>query len=148
NTFRLLASLQAHDLVAAIRACVAGGMPYVGSSAGTNVACPTIRTTNDMPIVEPRTLDALALVPFQVNPHYLDADPRSTHMGETREQRLREFHEENDTPVLALREGAMVRVEGTRVTLLGTSGARLFRRGREPDELVPPAVLDFLLATV
>jgi dipeptidase E len=95
-----------------------------------------------MPIVEPPTFDALGLVAFQINPHYLDPDPASTHKGETREQRLREYHEENELPVVGLREGAMLRVEGEAVELRGTSGARLFRRGRPPEERRPPARLD------
>lgn len=142
NTFRLLAALHDLGVVEPLRRRVAAGMPYLGTSAGSNVACPTIRTTNDMPIVEPPTFEALGLVPFQINPHYLDPDPASTHKGETREQRIREYHEENELPVVGLREGAMLRVEGDAVELRGTSGARLFRRGREPEERVPPARLD------
>ena len=145
NTFRLLAELHAHGLVEVLRARVAAGTPYVGSSAGSNVACVTIKTTNDMPIVEPPTFDALALVPFNVNPHYQDVDPRSTHMGETREQRIREFHEENEPPVVGLREGAWLRIEGRSVALGGRHGARLFERGREPVEHASGARLDFLL---
>lgn len=145
NSFRLLAALHDRGVVAPLRRRVAGGMPYLGTSAGSNVACPTIRTTNDMPIVEPPTFDALGLVGFQINPHYLDPDPGSTHKGETREQRLREYHEENELPVVGLREGAMLRVEGDAVELRGTSGARVFRRGREPEERVPPARLEGLL---
>lgn len=145
NTFRLLRALWELGVVEPLRRRVAAGMPYLGTSAGSNVACPTIRTTNDMPIVEPPRFEALGLVPFQINPHYLDPDPGSTHKGETREQRLREYHEENELPVVALREGAMLRVEGGAVELRGTSGARLFRRGREPEERVPPALLAGLL---
>jgi dipeptidase E len=145
NSFRLLAALYEHGVVAPLSRRVAAGMPYLGTSAGSNVACPTIRTTNDMPIVEPPTFDALGLVGFQINPHYLDPDPASTHKGETREQRLREYHEENEPPVVGLREGAMLRVEGEAVELRGTSGARIFRRGREPEERVPPARLEGLL---
>jgi dipeptidase E len=144
NTFRLLETLYRQDLLSPIRRRVAEGMPYAGASAGANVACPTIRTTNDMPIVEPPSLDALGLVPFQINPHYLDPDPVSTHMGETRETRIREFHEENETPVVGLREGAMLRVEDGAVTLAGRAGARIFRRGREPVEVRPPAVIEGL----
>ncbi len=130
NTFRLLAALY-----------------YAGASAGSNLACPTIKTTNDMPIVEPPSFEALGLVPFQINPHYLDPDPRSTHMGETRETRIREFHEENETPVVGLREGAMLRVEGERVTLKGLAGARIFRRGQDPVEVSPVASLEPLLGS-
>lgn len=145
NTFRLLAALYRLDLLPLIRARVAEGMLYCGASAGSNLAGPTIRTTNDMPIVEPRSLEALGLVRFQINPHYLDPAPGSLHMGETREERLRQFHEENDAPVVGLREGAMLRVEGRRVLLRGIAGARIFRRGRDPVEESPGASLEELL---
>ena len=145
NTFRLLKALYDLDLIESIRRRVAEGMPYIGSSAGSNVAAPTIKTTNDMPIVEPPSFDALNLVWFQINPHYLDADPNSTHMGETREQRLLQFHEENSTPVAAIREGAILRVENGVTMLKGSSGARIFRQGFEPVETVPGDQLDALL---
>ena len=145
NTFRLLATLQRSGLLPLLAERAHAGLPYFGASAGTNLAGPTIRTTNDMPIVQPVSFDALGLVPFQINPHYLDADPGSTHMGETREQRLREFLEENTTPVLALREGAWLRVEGERAWLGGTRGARLFRRAAEPRELAVGSFVDELL---
>jgi dipeptidase E len=145
NTFRLLKTLQDSGLLPLLRERALAGMPYLGSSAGTNIAAPTIRTTNDMPIVQPASFEALGLVPFQINPHYLDADPRSTHMGETREQRLREFHEENETPVVGLREGAWIRVEGDRATLGGARGARIFRRDEEPEERGTGDSLDDLL---
>jgi dipeptidase E len=145
NTFRLLTQVIALDLVDAIRARVTReGIPYFGASAGTNLATPTIKTTNDMPIVYPPTFDALGLVPFQINPHYLDADPHTTHQGETREQRIREFHEENATPVLGLREGSMLRIEDGTVTLAGDAPARLFRRNAEPREYAPGALLPLL----
>lgn len=142
NTFRLLKTLYDQLLLGPIRQRVAGGMPYVGSSAGSNVAGPTIKTTNDMPIVQPPSFDALSLVSFQINPHYLDPDPNSKHMGETREKRIMEFLEENDTPVLGLREGAIARVENGRTVLKGSTGARIFRRGHEPVEAVPGDELD------
>src|SRR5207244_11998246 len=110
-------------------------MPYIGSSAGAVTSSPTIRTTNDMPIVEPSSFDALGLVSFQINAHYLDPDPASTHMGETREERLRQFHEENATPVVGLREGTLLRIAGESVRLLGAAPARIFRRGQEPLEV-------------
>ena len=145
NTFRLLKTLQDAGLLAILRQRALAGMPYLGSSAGTNIAAPTIRTTNDMPIVEPASFAALGLVPFQINPHYLDPDPGSTHMGETREQRLKEFHEENETPVVGLREGAWLRIEGDRATLGGARGARIFRRGAVPEERGTGESLDDLL---
>jgi dipeptidase E len=146
NTFRLLATLYRLDLLAALRERALAGVPYLGASAGSNLACPTVRTTNDMPIVEPPSLTALGLVPFQINPHYLDPDPASTHQGETREERIREFLEENDLPVVGLREGAMLAVDGDRMTLRGAARARLFRRSAEPTEVAPGADLSFLLA--
>jgi dipeptidase E len=142
NTFRLLKNLYDHDLLDAIRKRVGEGMPYMGSSAGSNVAAPTIRTTNDMPIVEPPTFNALHLVPFQINPHYLDPEPGSTHMGETREERIIQFLEENETPVIGLREGAMLRIENGSCELKGSKGARLFRRGAAPVELQAGATID------
>ena len=142
NTFRLLKTLYEFDLLDVIRERVDAGMPYIGSSAGSNMACPTIRTTNDMPIVQPPSFNALDLVSFQINPHYLDPDPNSKHMGETREERLTQFHEENETPVVGLREGAMLRVENGEITLRGSTGARIFRRGFEPIEMLPGAKLD------
>jgi dipeptidase E len=141
NSFRLLNELIELDALDAIRARALEGMPYTGASAGSNLACPTIMTTNDMPIVEPPTLDALALVSFQINPHYLDPAPGSTHMGETRETRIREYHEENAWPVVGLREGAMLRVEGDSVALRGRAGARIFRRGLEAVEAAPGAAI-------
>ena len=146
NTFRLLARLYEKGLLDPIRERVAAGMPYVGTSAGSNVACVTIRTTNDMPIVEPPSFDALDLVPFNINPHYLDPVPGSTHMGETREERLLQFLEENDKIVVGLREGAMLQIEDASAQLLGTVGARIFRRGQDPQEFRPGDSLDFILA--
>lgn len=145
NTFRLLKSLQDLQLVGAIRRRVAEGTPYIGSSAGSIVAGPTLKTTKDMPIVEPSSFDALGLVGFQISPHYLDPDPSSTHMGETQEERIRQFLEENDAPVLGLREGGFVRVEGGVVQLRGIGGARIFRKGLPPVEARPGDQLEALL---
>jgi dipeptidase E len=148
NTFRLLKSLYDFDLIERLRQRVAEGMPYIGSSAGSNVAGPTIKTTKDMPIVQPPSFDALGLVPFQISPHFLDPDPNSTHMGETQEERILQFLEENDTTVAGLREGAMVRVENGSTTLKGSAGARIFRKGLEPEEVQPGAQLDDLLERI
>lgn len=148
NTFRLLERLYRHDLLAPIRARVAAGMPYIGSSAGSNVATLSIRTTNDMPIVEPPSFTALGLVPFNLNPHYLDPEPGSKHMGETREDRIRQFHEENEPPVVGLREGGLLWIEGDSVELRGVAGARIFRRGQEPVEVQPPTRLEGVLGGV
>lgn len=145
NTFRLLKALYDFKLLDPIRERVEAGMPYIGSSAGSNVAGPTIKTTNDMPIVEPPSFNALGLVSFQINPHYLDPDPNSKHMGETREERLRQFLEENDTPVAGLREGAMVRIENGETILRGSTGARIFRKGSDPVETLPGANLNRFL---
>ena len=142
NTFRLLETLYERDLLYAIRRRVeVDGVPYIGSSAGTNMAMPTIKTTNDMPILYPRSFDALGLVSYHINPHYLDPDPNSTHKGETREERIREFLEENDAVVIGLREGTMLRVTDGVTTLLGEKNARVFRRGAEPQEVPPGSTL-------
>jgi dipeptidase E len=148
NTFRLLKSLYDFDLLAVIRRNVEQGMPYIGSSAGSIVACPTLKTTKDMPIVQPPSFEALRLVEFQISPHYLDPDPSSTHMGETQEERIRQFLEENDFPVVGLREGAMIRIEGESIELRGSAKARLFRRGHSPSESSPGEEISELLQEV
>lgn len=146
NSFRLLKTLQEHDLLATLRARVeAGELRYMGSSAGTNIACPSLRTTNDMPIVQPSSFSALGLIPFQINPHYLDPDPNSTHRGETREQRIEQFLEENDVPVLGMREGCWLRRRGSELLLGGITGARLFTRNAYPQEIAPGTDLSWLL---
>jgi dipeptidase E len=145
NTFRLLKTLQDSDLLEPLRRRVRDGLPYLGASAGINIACPTIKTTNDMPIVQPARFEAMGLVPFQINPHYLDADPGSRHMGETREDRIREFLEESDTAVVGLREGAWLSIEDRTGQVGGRASACVFRRGRPPEELAPGASLAPLL---
>lgn len=137
NTFHLLKHLYETGTLWAIRARVLAGVPYVGWSAGSNVACPSIRTTNDMPIVEPARLDAMRLVPFQINPHYTDA-VLPNHGGETRAQRIAEFIAANPAmTVVGLREGSAVDVNGGAATLLGPHAARIFRSGREPFDVNP-----------
>jgi dipeptidase E len=120
-------------------------LPYIGSSAGAIVAGPSLKTTKDMPIVQPPSFLALNLVPFQISPHYLDPDPASKHMGETQEERILQFLEENDAPVVGLRESAMIRVEDDTAVLKGAAGARIFRRGHAPEGFQPGANLDDLL---
>ncbi|HWS99109.1 MAG TPA: dipeptidase PepE [Pyrinomonadaceae bacterium] len=144
NTFHLLRGMYETGLIESIRARVETGTPYVGWSAGSNVACPTIRTTNDMPIVEPPGFDALSLVPFQINPHYTDEMP-ANHAGETREQRIAEFLKANPaTRVVGLREGSILRIEGREIRLLGAKTARVFAGGEDVKEYGPADSLDFL----
>jgi dipeptidase E len=145
NTFRLLKAIQDLELLEPIRRKVKSGTPYIGSSAGSNVAGPTIKTTKDMPIVQPRSFDALGLVPFQISPHYLDPDTSSKHMGETQEERILQFLEENETPVVGIREGAWLLAEGDSVKLKGTTGARIFRRGQLPLEISPGSEISELV---
>lgn len=150
NTFRLLDALYRFDLLDLLRERVRDGLPYLGVSAGSNVAGPTIKTTNDMPIVQPPSFDALGLVPFQINPHYFhgatfvrDGDSYIEHFGETRDERLREFHEMNEMPVVGLWEAGLLRIENGSVVLLGAA-ARVFRKGREPVDATPGQRLDEL----
>jgi dipeptidase E len=152
NTFRLLNALQRDGLLAPIRDKVKAGLPYLGSSAGTVVACPTIKTTNDMPIIHPSSLDALNLVPFQINAHYVDGQifyrvngAMTEHKGESREKRISEFHEIHNSPVIGLREGSALSIRGHRVELLGAQPAKLFRKGMAPVELHNGRTLSELL---
>lgn len=145
NTWKLLKMLRENELIDIVREKVLGGMPYIGWSAGSNVACPTIMTTNDMPVVAPDSFEAFNLVPFQINPHYLDANP-SGHAGETREQRIEEFIEVNpDLFVVGLREGTMLMVENRKLHLKGPRSARIFKKGLAPVEAAPGDNLSFLL---
>jgi dipeptidase E len=143
NAFRLLKTFQDSGLADAVRERVLGGLPYLGASAGTNIACPTIRTTNDMPIAEPRSLVALGLVPFQINPHYVEHD--AAPFAASRDKRIAEFLRENDVPVVGLREGAWLDVRDDSITVGGPTGGRLFQRGSEPRELDPGSDLSLLL---
>lgn len=146
NTFNLLKNMQRYLLMAAIREKVLqAGTPYIGWSAGANMACPTICTTNDMPIVMPRNFRALDFVPFQINPHYLDAHPDG-HAGETREQRILEYIEANRSKYVAgLREGCMLLCEDEKLQFIGQRNLRLFKYGEEPKELTPDTDFSFLL---
>jgi dipeptidase E len=148
NTFRLLSELYRLGLVPLLKERVRAGLPYLGVSAGANVACPTIQTTNDMPIVMPPSFAALGLVPFQINAHYYhghtfvrEGEEYHEHFGETRDERIAEYHEMNDTPVVGLWEGGVLHVEDGEVTLEGTP-ARLFVKGRQPVDILPGSRLD------
>jgi dipeptidase E len=145
NTWQLLKMIRENNLIDIVREKVIGGTPYIGWSAGSNVACPTIKTTNDMPVVEPGSFEAFSLVPFQINPHYTDINPPG-HAGETREQRITEFIEVNPYLFVAgLREGTMIIREGDRLNLSGSSTVRIFKKGAIPFEMTQEDDLSFLL---
>ena len=135
NTFVLMDQLISKGLIEIIKVRVESGTPYLGSSAGSNIVGPSVRTTNDMPIVHPESLDALDLIPFNINPHYLDPDPDSRHKGETRETRIKEFHAYNDTVVIGLREGSWLAVNGASCVLKGSLTARIFKKDLTPYEI-------------
>jgi len=135
NTFVLVNQLYKNDVLTAIKDAVNNGTPYLGTSAGSNICGLTMNTTNDMPIVYPPSFKTLRLVPFNINPHYLDPDPNSTHMGETRETRIKEFHAFNTPPVVGLREGSWIEVKGNQLTLRGDLNARIFEYGKAPYEV-------------
>ncbi len=134
NTFVLVNQLYGLEMMDVLREAVENGTLYMGTSAGSNIAGQTMQTTNDMPIVYPPSFKTLGLVPFNINPHYLDPDPQSKHKGETRETRIKEFHVFNDTPVIGLREGSWLRVEDEKVSLKGDLTARIFLKEQEPYE--------------
>ena len=145
NTFALAKKMQEQGLMQAIRKKIAEGTPYVGWSAGSNVCCPTICTTNDMPIVQPESFKAIGTVKFQINPHYLDANPEG-HAGETREQRIMEYIEANPRRwVVGLREGCMLHVEGEKMELIGSRPMRIFKKGVETHEVKAGDDLGFLM---
>ncbi|MBR5865083.1 MAG: dipeptidase PepE [Alistipes sp.] len=145
NTFALLKKMQEEDLLDMIFHRVKAGVPYIGWSAGSNVTCPTICTTNDMPIVQPESFRAIGLVSFQINPHYLDANPEG-HAGETREQRIKEYLEANRSRyVVGLREGCMLRINDNGIELIGSRSMRVFKKGMETFEVQPGENIDFLI---
>ncbi len=149
NTFVLLRDLYEHGLLDPLRARIADGLPYLGTSAGSNVAGLSIGTSNDMPIVHPPSFDALKVVPFNINPHFPAAEPDPTHHGETREDRIGEFHVFNPQPVVALYEDGTLRVDGSDITLIGQRPALIFRPGQEVAEIPPgPLPADLLQPTV
>ncbi|MDO5509161.1 MAG: dipeptidase PepE [Weeksellaceae bacterium] len=134
NTFLLLKMLYEQDLMQVLRSAVHLGARYMGTSAGSNIAGESICTTNDMPIVYPPTFQAMGSIPYNINPHYLDPDPGSVHMGETRETRIKEFHTQQETPVIGLREGSYLRVTDQEIILKGPLAARYFEPGKSPEE--------------
>lgn len=144
NTFVLVNQLYKNDVLTSIKEVVNNGTPYLGTSAGSNICGLTMNTTNDMPIVYPPSFKTLGLVPFNINPHYLDPNPNSTHMGETRETRIKEFHAFNTQPVIGLREGSWVEVKGESLTLKGNLDARIFEYGKEAYEIPSNSDLGFL----
>jgi len=145
NTWQLVRMMHDNRLMDAIRLKVEQGTPYIGWSAGSNVACPTLQTTNDMPVVDPKGFECMGLVPFQINPHYLDANPAG-HGGETREQRIEEYLEVNPgITVVGLREGTMLKCENNSLKMIGSRNARIFKKGIPPVELSSGDDFSFLL---
>ncbi|RTY95541.1 dipeptidase PepE [Flavobacterium sp. GSN2] len=144
NTFVLVSQLYKNNLMETLTDVVKNGTPYFGTSAGSNICGLTMQTTNDMPIVYPPSFQTLGLVPFNLNPHYLDPDTTSTHMGETRETRIKEYHAFNTVPVLGLREGSWLDIKGDSITLKGNMTARLFRQNQSPEELESGTDLSFV----
>lgn len=143
NTFLLVRELYRRDLMPTLRKKIFDGTPYLGTSAGTNICGVTMQTTNDMPIVYPPSFKTLGAVPFNINPHYLDPPADGTHMGETRETRIREYHKFNNVPVVGLREGSWISVEGNKIALNGQHDARVFQQNKKPFELASGSPIDF-----
>jgi dipeptidase E len=143
NTFLLVQQLHRLQLMIPLKQAVESGVPYLGTSAGSNIGGVNMQTTNDMPIVYPSSFETMGLVPFNLNPHYLDPDPNSTHNGETRETRIKEFHTQQSIPVAGLREGNWIRVQGNRITTEGPHTTRIFEQGKAPYEVAPGTELRF-----
>ena len=146
NTFLLVAELYKNKVMTILAYTIKNGIPYLGTSAGSNICGLTMQTTNDMPIIYPQSFQTLGIIPFNLNPHYLDTDIQSTHMGETRETRIKEFHSFNTQPVLGLREGSWLEVKGKQILLKGGLSARLFRKNESPEEIENGSNLSFLSA--
>jgi dipeptidase E len=143
NTFLLVSQLYKNEVMQPLREAILDGTPYLGTSAGSNICGITMQTTNDMPIIYPPSFKTLGVVPFNINPHYLDPIEGSTHMGETRETRIQEFHKFNTIPVVGLREGSWIRVQGDINTLEGPHSARIFEQGKTPYELATNSIIEF-----
>ena len=144
NTFVLVSQLYKNNVIEILSEVIKNGTPYLGTSAGSNICGLSMQTTNDMPIVYPPSFKTLGLIPFNLNPHYLDPDTSSKHMGETRETRIKEYHAFNTVPVLGLREGSWLDVKGESITLKGNLKARLFRQNQIPEELETGTDLNFV----
>lgn len=144
NTFLLVSELYQYGIIEELAGVIKNGTPYLGTSAGSNICGLTMQTTNDMPIVYPPSFQTLGIIPFNLNPHFLDSNEQSQHMGETRETRINEFHRFNSAPVLGLREGSWLEVTGKKIILKGTLSARLFQKNKNPEELVPESDLSDL----
>lgn len=144
NTFLLVYQLYKNKVMDVLAEALKNGTPYLGTSAGSNITGLTMQTTNDMPIIYPPSFQTLGMIPFNLNPHYLDPDLQSKHMGETRETRIAEFHQFNNVPVLGLREGSWLDVKGDKIILKGELSARLFRPNREAEELETGSDVSFL----
>lgn len=144
NTFLLVAELYRFKIIDALALSIKNGTPYLGTSAGSNICGLTMQTTNDMPIVYPPSFRTLGIIPFNLNPHFLDSNEHSKHMGETRETRINEFHQFNTTPVLGLREGSWLDVSGEKITLRGTLFARLFQQDKSAVEIAAGSDLSYL----
>ncbi|MEM0518514.1 dipeptidase PepE [Aequorivita flava] len=144
NTFVLVSSLYRLQLMQPLREAIFNGLPYLGTSAGSNICGLSMQTTNDMPIVYPPSFKTLGVIPFNLNPHYLDPNPDSKHMGETRETRIAEFHTQSTVPVVGLREGSWLRVINNKIILKGKFKARIFEQGKQPYEIEPDTLINFL----
>lgn len=142
NTFVLVSALYRLELMKPLREAIFNGLPYMGSSAGSNICGVSMQTTNDMPIVYPSSFKTLGVIPFNLNPHFLDPEPNSKHMGETRETRIAEFHTQSTVPVIGLREGSWLRVKGEEIVLNGQLNARVFEQGKEPYEVETGTILN------
>lgn len=143
NTFVLVSQLYKNQVMQPLREAIFNGLPYLGTSAGSNICGVTINNTNDMPIVYPPSFKSLGVIPFNLNPHYLDPDPKSKHMGETRETRIKEFHTQSTIPVVGIREGSWLQVKGGEIILKGEHSARIFEQGKNTYEMESDSLVRF-----
>jgi dipeptidase E len=143
NTFVLVSQLYKKNILEVLREAIFNGLPYLGTSAGSNICGTTMNTTNDMPIVYPPSFKTLGVIPFNINPHYLDPNPTSKHMGETRETRINEFHTQSTIPVIGIREGSWLQVKGNTILLKGSHTARVFEQNKAPYEIETETIIKF-----